>query len=316
MAAAASVVSSVDPRGLERNPENPRLIFRTEELQALQDSIRTQGILVPLTVYQETSHLVILDGERRWRCALKLGLSSVPVIVQPRPDRLQNIMMMFAIHNARRDWDPLPTAYKLRELEEVYESSRGRRPTEAELAELASLGRGEVRRLKKLLSLPDEYQEELMTELEKPRHQQVITVDHVLEAQKGAASLSRRGIIDAGEEDALRKAILVKFRDRTITNTVAPRQLARIGRAVDREEVSLSSARRAARRLIDDPSYSIDSAFRDSAAQYDFQHSIEQLVDRLIGQLKEHSDRGYTLSEELRKNLGRLRKFIDKTLGD
>lgn len=39
----------------------------------------------------------------------------MPVIVQPKPDKLQNIMMMFAIHNARRDWDPLPTAYTLQE---------------------------------------------------------------------------------------------------------------------------------------------------------------------------------------------------------
>lgn len=312
--AATPVVASVDPRRLQRNPENPRLIFRTEELQALQDSIRTQGILVPLTVYEDDQQLVLLDGERRWRCALKLGLSAVPVIVQPKPDRLQNIMMMFAIHNARRDWDPLPTAYKLRELEEEYEHARGRRPTEAQLAELASISRGEVRRLKKLLSLPDEYQTELMEELEKPRHQQVITVDHVLEAQKGAASLQRRGIIDEKEEDALRRAILNKFRDRTLTNTVAPRQLARIGRAVDRGELSPGTARRVAHRLIEDGAYTIDRAFRESAAQFDFQHALDQLVNRLILQLQEHRERGYELSTEMRDVLQRLRLELNRLL--
>lgn len=311
---ATPAVASVDPQRLHRNPENPRLIFRTDELQALQDSIRTQGILVPLTVYEDNHELVLLDGERRWRCALKLGLAAVPVIVQPKPDRLQNIMMMFAIHNARRDWDPLPTAYKLRELEQEYGRIRGRPPTEAQLAELASLRRGEVRRLKKLLSLPDEYQVELMAELEKPRHQQVITVDHVLEAQKGAASLQRRGIIDKEEEDKLRRAILDKFRDRTLTNTVAPRQLARIGRAVDRGELSAGSARRVSRRLIEDRAYTIEKAFRDSAAQFDFQHALDQLVGRLLAHLREHRERGYELSAELRGALRKLREELDRLL--
>ena len=313
--ATESVVRTVDPRELKRNPENPRLIFRADELKSLQDSIRTQGILVPLTVYVDGRRLAILDGERRWRCALKLGLASVPVIVQPKPDRLQNIMMMFAIHNARKDWDPLPTAYKLRELEEEYASSKGRKPNETELAELASLSRGEVRRLKKLLGLPDEYQQELMEELEKPRHEQVISVDHVLETQKGAASLERRGVIDAGEEDRLRRAVLAKFRSRVLTNTVAPRQLARIARAVDRGELPRAGARHAVLRLIRDPAYTIDEAFTDSAARYDFQHGLEAVADRLVTQLDEHRRLKYPLSSDLRAALSRLRQALDRLLG-
>ncbi len=49
--------------------------------------------------------------------------------------------MMFAIHNQRQEWDPLPTAYKLRELEERVAREWERSPTEAELAELASMTR-------------------------------------------------------------------------------------------------------------------------------------------------------------------------------
>src|SRR5215218_3019595 len=153
--AAEAGIDLIDPRRLTPNPENPRLIFRQEELQLLQDSIQHQGILVPLTVYREGRGFVILDGERRWRCAIKLGLDRVPAIVQPKPAPLQNLMMMFAIHNQRRDWDPLPTAYKLRDLEQTITEEWGRAPTESELAELASITRGEVRRYKQLLGLPD-----------------------------------------------------------------------------------------------------------------------------------------------------------------
>ena len=95
-------------------------------------------------------------------------------------------MMMFAIHKSRKDWDPLPTALKLADLEKEYTRRNDKKPTESELAGIASLSRGEVRRLKKLLGLPEEYRKILLAELEKPRSQQVITVDHVIEATKGA----------------------------------------------------------------------------------------------------------------------------------
>ena len=84
-------------------------------------------------------------------------------------------MMMFAIHHARKDWDPLPTALKLQDLEREFEKQHGRKPTELQLSGLASLLRGEVRRLKKLLALPAIYREELLRELDKPRSEQVLT---------------------------------------------------------------------------------------------------------------------------------------------
>lgn len=268
---------------------------------------------MPLSVFQDGKRYVILDGERRWRCAIKLSLDRVPVIVQPKPDRLQNIMMMFAIHNARRDWDPLPTALKMQELEGEFAKRQGRAPTEIELAELASLSRGEVRRLKNLLRLPQSYLDELMAELEKPRSQQ-ITVDHVLEATRGAAALRKRDVIDAKEEDQLRRAIITKFRSKVIDNTVAPRQLARIARAVERNEVSVALARRVTVKLIEDPAYSIEDAFAGSVEQFDFEHTVEQASERLADNLALHQLRGYEVGDALRASLERLDRRIRRLL--
>jgi ParB family chromosome partitioning protein len=279
-------VRQVSPDQISPNPENPRLIFREHELKELQDSIASQGILVPLTVYESKRRLIILDGERRWRCARRLGLSRLPVIVQPEPTRMQNIMMMFAIHNARKEWDPLPTAYKLRDLEGLYREVEGRDPNEIELAQLASISRGEVRRLKSLLALPQRYLDELMKEAEKPRSEQQLTVDHVLEATRGVQALRKRDIIDSPREEDLRAAIVDKYKSGVIRNTVEPRKLARIARAVEREEIPVSVARRASERLIGDPHYSVDDAFRDTVEQADFEHSVEQLANRLTEKLE------------------------------
>jgi ParB family transcriptional regulator, chromosome partitioning protein len=312
----AESIRLLSPEKIDRNPENPRLIFHQDELEALQESIRQQGILVPLTIYRDGGEYFLIDGERRWRCALKLGMSAVPVIVQPKPDRMQNLMMMFAIHHRRNDWDPLPTAQKLQILEELFTERQGRRPTESELAEVASLTRGEVRRLKKLLALPQSYRDELFEELKKPRSQQVVTVDHVIEATNAAKALRKRGVIQtAADEDALRRALLIKFRDKVVTNTVAPRKLARMARAVQRGELSEMRARDVVRRLIKQPDYSIDDAFAASVEQTDFAHSLEQLLERATLKLAEHSDRGYDVTERLLTSARRLRKQLKQTLG-
>jgi hypothetical protein len=222
--------------------------------------------------------------------------------------------MMFAIHNQRRDWDPLPSAYKLLELEREFGKRQGRIPTETQLAELASISRGEVRRLKNLLSLPESYRDELMAELKKPRSEQIITVDHVLEATRGSAALGKRGIIDTGEEEQLRKAIIAKYRTQVIKNTVAPRQLARIGRSVERNEVSAAVARRVSLKLISDPEYSIDQAFQSSSEHVDFEHSVEQLTLRLTDKLREHGDREYAVGDSLSQALHDLTKVIRQIL--
>jgi ParB/RepB/Spo0J family partition protein len=290
------------------------LIFRQDELLDLQKSIADQGVLVPISVYREGSKYILLDGERRWRCAVKLGLARVPAIVQPKPGRLQNIMMMFAIHNARRDWDPLPTAYKLRDLEAILTKQQGKRPTERGLAQVASLKVGEVRRLKRLLALPEVYRNELMEELKKPRSQQVITVDHVIEITKAATSLRKAAILEPAAEDRFHRAMLGKFRTGVLSNTVEPRKLARLSRAVRRGEVDRERASAVVNRLVRDDRFGVQQAFDESIAESDFTHATQQLVERLARQLGDLLERRYRLTAELRKSLETVAKRIHQIL--
>lgn len=305
-------VTLLEPRQLQPNPDNPRLIFHEDELLALSGSISKQGILVPLTVYQDGSRYRLLDGERRWRCSLKLGLPKVPVIVQPKPDRMTNIMMMFAIHNARKDWDPLPTALKLEELEREYLKRHGQKPSETELSGIASIPRGEIRRLKKLLALPLEYRDELLAELEKPRSQQTLTVDHVIEATAGVEALSKRQIIDESQVEPLRRAIVEKFKTGVIDNTVAPRKLANLARAVERNEVTHAAARTAVGKLVSRPQYTIQQVYEETVERADLEHGVEQLAVRLTVKLEELRDRGITASTKVRTALKALAAAISR----
>lgn len=308
----AESVRLVDPRRVDRNPENPRLIFRQDELDALADSIERQGILVPLTLYEDGKKFRILDGERRWRCALKLGMPQIPAILVDKPDRMTNLMMMFAIHHRRNEWDPLPTAQKLKVLDELYEKRYGRRAKERELAELASLKIGEVRRLKKLLALPDEYRDLLLQELEKPRSEQKLTVDQVLESTVAAQALRKKRVISEDEESKLRMALVNKFKSRVIDNTVAPRMISKIARAVQRGDVSVKRARKAALRLTDDAGYTVERAFQDTAADKDREHAIEMLAQRLIEKLEEANGDGLDFGASALLSLRKLRSVLSQ----
>jgi len=247
----AANVELLDPARILPNRDNPRLIFRLQELEELEESIASQGILVPLSVYADgKNRYVLLDGERRWRCARKLGLHTVPAIIQPKPERVQNIMMMFAIHNARRDWDPLPTALKLQELERELTKIRGRKLTESELAASASLSRGAVRRYRKILRIPADLQRTLLKDLEDPGKEQSISVDQVIEAVDAADSLRKAQVLDDDGVEELIYAIVEKFRRKVIRSTVEPRKLGAIGRAVRNGDLTVAQVKGIIRRFV------------------------------------------------------------------
>jgi ParB/RepB/Spo0J family partition protein len=300
---ATATVELVDPRKIQKNPDNPRLIFQAEELSALEESIKEQGILVPLTVYKDGKNYTLLDGERRWRCSIRLGLHQVPVIIQEKPDRVTNIMMMFAIHNARQDWDPLPAALKLEELEKIIAKATGEPPSERRLAAAASLSPGEVRRYRKILAIPAHLRRELMNELKKPRSEQKLTVDHVIEASDGVARIAKTGVIAANERDGLVETIVKKFRSEVLKSTVEPRKLSRIARALEREQVAATAVRREIKKFESTPTYTINKMFENTVEHADFSHGTEQLVRRSLARLKEIRTRRLELSPALRSAL-------------
>lgn len=75
---------------LEPNLLNPRRIFDKYKLDVLEESIRANKILVPLTVFRnEDGKLYILDGERRWRCAVLIERGEVSVHLRSLPSDVE-----------------------------------------------------------------------------------------------------------------------------------------------------------------------------------------------------------------------------------
>ena len=60
---STGTLRQISSKKIQANPENPRLIFRQDEMDSLMVSIDAHGILVPLTVYQESNEVF----SNRWR---------------------------------------------------------------------------------------------------------------------------------------------------------------------------------------------------------------------------------------------------------
>jgi len=311
----AGELREIAPDNIQRNPDNPRLVFREHEMQELVDSIREVGIQVPITVYQDQGAYILLDGERRWRCAKKLNLEAIPAIVQPRPSRLENILMMFNIHSVRVAWDPMPTAIKLGEVREML-ASQGKPTTPAALAALTGMRPAAVRRCLDLLALPKKYQDALLEEAEKPRDQQRITADLFVEIFKSQRAIERYvpEVFDEIDRDTYVDAMVEKYLDRVVDNVVAYREISRIARA-EKAGVDKSIAKPILVKLIKERNYSVHAAYEDSVKTAYERRDLLSATTSLARQLADMTRRR-GLTRELSEALRTLREQINRLLGD
>jgi ParB family transcriptional regulator, chromosome partitioning protein len=77
----AAKVTNIPVTEVGSNPHHPRRLFDEEPMRVLRESVEKLGILVPVTVYQAPAghrpareKFILLDGERRWRCAKELEI--------------------------------------------------------------------------------------------------------------------------------------------------------------------------------------------------------------------------------------------------
>lgn len=98
----SSSISEIDLSKIEPNPDQPRTIFENETLEELTSSIRSYGIIQPITLKEVAPEkYLIIAGERRYRAALKAGLERVPAYIKTAAD--ENVAEIALIENIQRE---------------------------------------------------------------------------------------------------------------------------------------------------------------------------------------------------------------------
>lgn len=112
-------IEKIEPRA-----DQPRKRFDPEALELLAESIRTYGLIQPITVRPlDGGFYQIIAGERRWRAARLAGLTDVPVVVIEADDK--KAMELALIENLQRsDLNPIEEALGYQELMGTYEMTQ------------------------------------------------------------------------------------------------------------------------------------------------------------------------------------------------
>jgi ParB family chromosome partitioning protein len=120
--AAGDELASLPLDLLQRGRYQPRVDMRTEALDDLAASIRSQGVVQPIVVRPvgtpgvgEQQRYEIIAGERRWRAAQMAGLRTIPAVIRHVADNAA-IAMSLIENIQREDLNPLEEARALERL--------------------------------------------------------------------------------------------------------------------------------------------------------------------------------------------------------
>ncbi len=146
-----SDIAEIDLNLIEANHLQPRREFDAEALEGLADSIRSLGVIQPITVRPSGSKYTIISGERRWRAAKSAGLNAIPAYVRDVDDNKLNTMAL--VENIQRqDLNPIEIAISIARLIEECNL------TQEALAERVGIKRPTISNYLRLLNLPDTVQ--------------------------------------------------------------------------------------------------------------------------------------------------------------
>ena len=162
---------------IEPNPFQPRMSFDQEALEELADSIRTLGLIQPITVRAKfDGRYQIISGERRFRACQLAGMDMVPAYIRDAND--QGMLEMAIVENIQReDLDPIEVAMSYQRL--IEECSL----TQEQMAVRVGKKRASVTNYLRLLKLPAKIQHDLKVGLLSVGHAKVLlgVEDHLLQ---------------------------------------------------------------------------------------------------------------------------------------
>lgn len=136
------------------SPLQPRRAFDETKIEELASSIRNQGIIQPLVVRPNGDQFELIAGERRWRAAMKAGLSRVPVVVRNATDH-EALQLALVENLQREDLNAIEEANGYRRLQEEFHWSQ------EEMAAKVGKSRPAIANAMRLLALPAVVQQEI-----------------------------------------------------------------------------------------------------------------------------------------------------------
>ncbi len=153
---------------IEPNPFQPRMQFDSESLSELAESIKSLGLIQPITVRKVAAgKYQIISGERRYRAAKMAGMDMIPSYIRDASE--QGMLEMAIVENIQREnLDPIEVAMSYQRL--IDECSL----TQEQMADRVGKKRASVTNYLRLLKLPAKIQHDLKVGMISVGHAKVI----------------------------------------------------------------------------------------------------------------------------------------------
>ena len=150
-APTASELQRIPLSRIRPNPFQPRRDFDAGEMRELEASLRSSGLLQPISVRRLGDAFELIAGERRVRAASNLGWTDISAMVRDFDDR--TMLVLALVENLQRtNLNPLEEARGYRRLIDEFNL------THQHVAEAVGKDRTTITNLLRILGLPDAVQ--------------------------------------------------------------------------------------------------------------------------------------------------------------
>ncbi len=133
---------------ISANPDQPRTKFDEDDLQGLSESIKSSGLIQPISVRKKDGKYFIIAGERRFRATKLAGLDTIEAIVIEVSEQ-ENVTIALIENIQRADLDPIEEAKAFKLLINRFKLKQ------QEVAERVGKERATITNSIRLLQLPE-----------------------------------------------------------------------------------------------------------------------------------------------------------------
>lgn len=213
----AGAIASIDINKIETNPFQPRIDFDEMMLRELADSIKSQGIIQPITVRKMGyDKYQIIAGERRFRASQMSGIKYVPAFIRVANDeQMLELALIENIH--REDLNAIEIAISYQRLiDEI-------KLTQEKLSEKIGKSRSSIANFLRLLKLPPAVQVALRDDFISMGHARaLITLPTKGIQEKILKIIIKKGLNVRQTEEMVRSATSPKSEQKKVKTVAIP----------------------------------------------------------------------------------------------
>ncbi len=303
-----SEVHEIPIEKIRVNPLNPRKRYSELSEDELLASLDSKGVINPVIVYEENGLYVLLEGQRRFEGAKKLKFETIPArVLEREPTELENLSMMFHIHNVAEDWTEMAVTYTIKKIVDLIGTRDVR-----QISKITSLSEYKIKKYLRILRFPERVLEKFL-ESEVKEHPD-LDVDFLLEIYTPIQRIERvmPDVLKRFPKEKIVEICIEKKRDGVIQKNKEFRDLGRVILNAKRGKLDINVAREKIVEFLENEETSIGEIYSDTSEAIDQAKDIMKVSLKLSEDIRNIDLRKVPLDdrEELRKRLKRLMESI------